>query len=111
MKLKLIIGLALVLFLECHNDDKKVIPECLMPIIEVIQEQPVQSPKATIERWLYQDQEVYVIDAQHFPDGQAFVITTDCESICALGGIDGPANDCPNWEDAEFIETIWVDTR
>lgn len=74
-------------------------------------EMNIQSPKANIEKYLYNNQEVYLVNGQNFPDGQSHVISLDCEDICVLGGLDGSDNDCPNWEDAEFIETIWTDPR
>ncbi len=102
----------LILF-SCSSDDgMQEIPECLKPTITAILEKPVQSPKAKIELWKYEEKEVYVIDAQNFPDGQTFVITTDCEeTICTLGGIDGSDNDCPLWNNATLIKILWIDPR
>tara|TARA_R110000868_G_scaffold321556_1_gene582561 strand:+ start:1864 stop:2202 length:339 start_codon:yes stop_codon:yes gene_type:complete len=110
---KIVTILFLVLFTSCNNDNFDIndYPECLRPIIETIMERPVQSPKANIEKWLYNGEEVYLVNGQNFPDGQSHVITLNCEDICVLGGIDGPFNDCEDWNSAEFIETIWVDPR
>lgn len=100
------------LVLSCSNDDgPKEIPDCLKPMIEAILEMPAQSPKANIEKYLYEGREVYQVNAQNFPDGQSFVYELNCEYICPLGGIDGSYNDCADYENAEFIETIWTDPR
>jgi hypothetical protein len=105
--------LFLLLFISCDNDDFDIndYPECLQPIISAIMERPVQSPKANIEKWSYNEEDVYLVNGQNFPDGQSHVITLSCEEICVLGGIDGPFNDCEDWNTAEYIETIWVDPR
>ena len=106
--------LLLSLTASCGGDDFDIndYPECLQSTIKAIMDKPVQTPRAKIEKWMYLDQEVYVVDAQNFPDGETFVITLNCqETICALGGFDGPLNDCEDWNTAEFIETIWVDPR
>ena len=97
----------------CKNDDDGMeIPECLKVTVEAILDKPVQSPKAKIEKWSYEGQEVYLVAAQNFPDGETFIIDTDCQdTICTLGGLDGSDNDCPNWQNAVFIETIWIDSR
>lgn len=102
----------LIFLISCSDDDDIKIPDCLNSTTKAILGSPVQSPRASIEKWIYKGQEVYLIDAQNFPDGEIFIITIDCEeTICTLGGIDGSDNDCPNWENAEFIETIWKDPR
>jgi len=101
------------LFISCHNDDdRKEIPECLKVTVDAILSQPVQTPRAKIEKWIYFNEEVYEIIAQNFPDGESFIISIDCErTICTTGGFDGPLNDCEIDENAEFIETIWTDPR
>ena len=80
--------------------------------VDAILTKSVQTPRANIEKWLYKGNEVYAINAQNFPDGESFIITLDCEeTICTIGGFDGPLNDCDEHENAEFIETIWTDPR
>jgi len=109
-----ILFIVFIYFYSCSssNDVQKPIPVCLKVTIDAILSKPVQSPKATIEKRLYMGDEVYVIRAQNFPDGQDFIIPLNCSStICTLGGIDAPDNDCPDWKDSEFIETIWTDPR
>ena len=106
------LGLFLLLF-SCNSDEEqKEIPDCLKPTVSAILEQSVQNPRANIEKWKYKGKEVYAINAQNFPDGESFIITLDCsETICTIGGFDGPLNDCEDIETAEFIETIWTDPR
>ena len=103
----------LLILLSCHKDDKqnKEVPECLKSTTEYILENPVKSPRATIKKYNYEGREVYLIDAHNFPDSWSSVTDLDCEVICSFGGFDGSDNDCPNFEDAEYIETIWTDPR
>lgn len=103
----------LIFFMSCKSDDdSNEVPECLRPTVNAILEQSVQNPRANIQLWKYQGQEVYAINAQNFPDGESYIITLDCsETICTIGGIDGPLNDCENMASAEYIETIWTDPR
>lgn len=104
----------LFVFSCCNDDDNEPLPDCLVPIVDVILEQNVQNPKANIELYMYNGEEVYLINAQNFPDGQSYVISKDCEDICVLGGFDGTDNDCPNWYDNDEvyrIEIIWTDPR
>tara|TARA_B110000908_G_C10178198_1_gene414296 strand:+ start:732 stop:1079 length:348 start_codon:yes stop_codon:yes gene_type:complete len=113
---KVILYFGLILFfIGCDkNDDSetKNYHECIQTYIdyELENSQP-QTPRANIEKYLYNSQEVYVLNLQNFPDGQSSVITIRCEAICSLGGIDGNANDCLDWESAEFIKNIWTDNR
>ncbi len=113
MKKYLMLFCVFLILVSCKNDDdEKEIPECLKVTVEAILDKPVQSPKAKIEKWLYEGEEVFVVDAQNFPDGETFIIDTTCQAtICTLGGLDGSDNDCPNWQDAQLIETIWADPR
>ena len=102
----------LILFFSCSkNDNLEELPTCIKPIVKAIKEMPVQSPRANIEKWSYEGREVYQVNAQNFPDGQSFVYELNCEYICPLGGIDGLDNDCENYQNAKFIETIWTDLR
>lgn len=114
MRKNLLKVLFFCVFVSCSKDGSHVydVPECLKSTVVAIQKKPAQEPRAKIEKWKYEGQEVYFIDAQNFPDGEIFVITLDCqETICTFGGIDGPDNDCENWENAVYIETIWLDMR
>ena len=112
MKTKLLIVLAAFLLFNCDNNDDSIeVPRCLQSIIDNILETPIQNPRANIQRFKYNGNEVFLVNAQNFPDGQSAVISLKCTPICVLGGIDGPQNDCENFENAELIETIWTDSR
>tara|TARA_R110002049_G_C9147232_1_gene559999 strand:- start:253 stop:600 length:348 start_codon:yes stop_codon:yes gene_type:complete len=103
-----------IYFYSCSSSNKqqKPIPECLKVTVDAILSKPVQTPKADIEKREYKGEEVYVVRGQNFPDGQTFIIPLDCSTtICTLGGFDGPDNDCPDWQDSKFIETVWTDPR
>ncbi|WP_442845010.1 DUF6970 domain-containing protein [Leeuwenhoekiella sp. H156] len=96
----------------CEKEPVEELPICLQDTVSYVLERPVQDPRASIEKWKYKNEEVYLIAAMNFPDGESFVVTLDCKTtICSFGGFDGPQNDCENWEDATFIKTIWVDKR
>jgi len=104
----------LILLTSCQNNDGnnlEELPKCIKPIVTTIMEMPIQTPRANIEKYLYENREVYQVNAQNFPDGQSFVYELNCEYICPLGGIDGIDNDCKDYQNAEFIEIIWTDPR
>ncbi len=98
--------------ISCNSDDEdSMYSQCLQDRIEAVLEDPVQSPKANIQKYIYENEEVFLVNFQNFPDGQSSVMTVDCQTICVIGGIDGPNNDCQNWIAAIFIETVWEDPR
>lgn len=113
MKTILRLGILLLVLTSCKSDDTSIddLPECLQPIVTTILELPVQTPKATIDLYRYRGEEVYFVDAQHWPDGQAALISLNCEGICVFGGIDGPQNDCEDQDTLEFVENVWTDPR
>ncbi|PJB12918.1 MAG: hypothetical protein CO119_04245 [Flavobacteriales bacterium CG_4_9_14_3_um_filter_40_17] len=118
MKSNILISITVAFLLGCSSDSslnseiEAIEPECLQSIIiNALQFEPT-TPRASIKKYFYQEQEVFLISVMNFPDGQSAVVSSDCEPICALGGIDGPANDCEDFDSsAEFIETIWTDPR
>ncbi|MDY0088954.1 MAG: hypothetical protein RBR78_01160 [Flavobacteriaceae bacterium] len=95
----------------CSDDDneKSLYPNCLNTIIEDIMEGEVQSPKPTIDKYIYQEQMVYVIN-KNYPDYPTLIVDENCETICTMGGFGGQ-NDCIDWEFAQFIENVWTDPR
>ena len=97
--------------LSCSTDNDDEIPECLHEIIADILEDPPQEPRANIQLWLFNGEESYLVNAQYFEDGQSQLITLNCENICTLGGVLAGRTDCPDWEEAEFIRTVWTDNR
>jgi len=42
-------------------------------------EMNIQSPKANIEKFQYNNKEVYLVNGQNFPNGQSHVISLNCE--------------------------------
>ena len=111
--IKWVLILGSLFIISCSTDNgKKNLPECLQSKIDFfLKNNKNQTPKASVEMYLYKGNEVYVLNFQNFPDGQSAVISTECESICSLGGFDGPLNDCNEFSSAQFIETIWTDNR
>ena len=103
----------LIAFNSCNKQNQDpTYPDCIQEHINnFVENNEPQTPKASIDIFNYEGEDVFVINFQNFPDGQSAVITTQCEPICVLGGIDGPLNDCSNWDKAIFVETIWVDNR
>lgn len=106
------VGIALLFFSCNHNNNKMHYPECIQSYIDnFLENNNKQTPHASIEKYLYKDDYVYVLNFQNFPDGQSSVISSNCEILCSLGGIDGAQNDCEGFNDAKFIGLIWVDKR
>jgi hypothetical protein len=113
MKLFSLILIVTILIGCSSNDDNEITvePKCLQTIIEnALQFEPT-TPRGNVEKYLYQDNEVLLVNVMNFTDGQSAVINSECVAICSLGGIDGDLNDCEDFENAEFIETIWTDPR
>lgn len=108
--------ISVTLFGCTDNDDKTKYPECIKSGIETFLANyptpPNTGVKATVTKYSYNGEIVYVTDfSPGFPDGASAVVNEKCEVICALGGFDGSANDCINWDKATFIETVWTDPR
>lgn len=112
MKVILILIIPFILFSCSNNDDvKQQYPNCLQFEIDRILNSIPQSPRATIGLYTFQNENVYVVNT-NFPDDQSNVYNSRCELICTIGGIDGNENDtCVDWENAEYIETVWTDNR
>ena len=64
-------------FKVCFLQYKKVI--AYSNLVEVIMEMNIQSPKANIEKFQYNNKEVYLVNGQNFPNGQSHVISLNCE--------------------------------
>ena len=102
-----------LLLISCGSDDdcQKTYPSCLQTEINRIQGSLPQSPRGTIDLYLYQEENVYVVNT-NFPDEESKVYSKSCQLICSFGGIGGNQNDsCVDWEMANYIETVWIDNR
>ncbi|WP_396171023.1 DUF6970 domain-containing protein [Flavobacterium sp.] len=114
-KLTLLISVFL-LQLGCSRNNEDEIknvsyPECLSTQIQLILQNPIQNPKSTIKKYIYNGNIVYIVGF-NFPDSQSPVYNDKCELICAEGGIGGNSTStCVNWESATYLETVWTDPR
>ena len=110
---KSIILFSILLFsVGCSDKNDPDIPDCVQTLIdEFVENSDPQTPGASVDTYKYENETVYVLNFQNFPDGQSMLISTRCIQKCVLGGIDGPQNDCENWEEAQYLKTIWIDPR
>ena len=115
-----ILILSITLFVGCSNDDNKtqemaIQPRCLQEFINSILEEDVSTPKRTISSYNYDEQVVYAITPNSFVTEPAtIVIDSSCNTICLIGGFAGDNGEtpgCEDFENAEFIETVWTDPR
>lgn len=113
---KLTLMICITLFISnCEkNDDEITYPTCLQTYINTfLENNPSQrTPRSSIKKYMFNDNIVYLVDfLPNTPDSGTSVISSSCEPICSLGGIDGTQNDCDNWESAKYLETVWTDNR
>lgn len=96
---------------QCEDDDDNItFPECLQEYIDIGLNQDPTIPRGTIDKYLFNNQEVYLIDLQKgIADGMAIVVDDHCSEVCLIGGIAGFV--CEGFENAEFITTVWEDPR
>ncbi|MDT8414896.1 MAG: hypothetical protein RQ735_05915 [Flavobacteriaceae bacterium] len=118
MKSTLLISIIIALLLGCSSDStfnseiEAIEPECLQDIAKSILEEDVSIPKRTISLYNFKGEMVFVITpSSHVTEPAINVVNSNCETICLIGGIDGPDNDCEDFESAVFIETVWTDPR
>lgn len=107
----LFIGLLLMSF-QCDedNDDNILYPLCLQEQIEDVLSREATSPPATVKKYVFNGEEVFLLSFQNgFADGMSVVVNDNCEEICLIGGIAGLI--CEGFDQAEFIETVWEDPR
>lgn len=105
-------------FLGCSSNSslsteiEAIEPECLQDIVKSILEENVSNPKKSISAYTFNGERVFVVTpSSHVSEPATNVMNANCETICLIGGIDGSDNDCENFDDAIFIETIWTDPR
>lgn len=110
----LIFFLTTIVLVSCKSDDDNTItafPNCLKPEIDSILDSPPRSPRATVELYLYQNENVYVVN-KGFQDDYSYVYSASCQLICTIGGIGGnQSNTCVDWDKASYLETLWTDNR
>ncbi|MBF4470633.1 DUF6970 domain-containing protein [Flavobacterium sp. HJJ] len=123
MRKLIILFFIATLLTKCSNDSKNLensnqckYPECFTPSINVILKRPVENPRASIKKYLYNGQNVYIVDDQFASMGNdiplGLVRNENCETVCDFGGgIAGTKSTCLNWDKAVFIETVWTDPR
>lgn len=111
---KVIFFLAISLILISCDDDESIAsyPECLEFRIQQVLDSPPQIPRATIEKYTYKGETVYLFNS-FIPDAPQVVYDDSCNIICEFGGLTGNLNDsCPDyWETAIYLETVWKDNR
>lgn len=118
MKTKILIAITVASLLGCTSDNsinneiEAIEPECLQDIAKSILEEGVSSPKRTISLYNFNGEMVFVITpGSHESEPATNVVNSNCETICLIGGLDGPANDCEGFDSAVFIKTVWIDPR
>lgn len=110
--------LSIILFItliNCSNNEdqsnKNNYSDCINAKIQEILQSPIQNPKATVKKYTYLGQTVYLINS-NFADALDPVYNDKCELVCTQGGIGGNSNNsCVNWDSAVYIETVWTDPR
>jgi len=96
--------------ISCNKEEEssKVIPRCISNLITEFKKS-ASCNDSKVDQYRFQDQIVFVFDPGTCgADMQASVIDFNCDSLGALGGIDG--NTEINGEDfanAQFIKTVW----
>lgn len=110
--MKKMIIILLVIFSCSKNDDKDIekYPECLDFEVSQVLDAPPTSVRANIKKYSYLNMTVYAFFEGNVVEGQTRVYDKSCNLVCEYGGI-GNVNTCENWENAEFIETVWTDNR
>src|SRR5262245_25561741 len=113
--MKFFLGLALLFVILKSESCKKgaAIPACIKRKIEEIQSQPKYNPSATVYRYLYKSEYVYLFSSPCC-DQFNYVYDRNCKVICApSGGFTGKGDgNCSNFEQMATDKTlIWKDER
>jgi len=98
---------------ECNKDTAVKIPPCIREKIEAIQQQPKYNPPATVYRYSYQNQYVYLFSS-NCCDQYNYLYDKNCNVICApTGGIIGKGDGkCSDFKQMATGETlVWKDSR
>jgi YHS domain-containing protein len=89
------------------------IPECIQKKIDGIKAGPVWNPPATISRYSYRGQTMYLASS-NCCDQFNYLVDASCNRICApSGGFTGRGDGkCMDFlQTGEFLGTLWGDTR
>lgn len=86
-----------------------VCPDCLNIYIEEMLQFPKQDPRGTIKAYIYQNDTVFAVNSSGV-DAQTLIYNEKCELICYYGGLTGH-NTCINWDNATYLDTVWIDPR
>lgn len=86
-------------------------PCCLQVELNNLLSKSPTTPSAKLEKYYYNNQYTYQVLSPLYntPDYLYNIVNERCEVVCSFGGIAGL--ECDGWEDAEFIEVVWEDTR
>jgi len=105
-----------ILVLQSHSCKKQAdarIPACIEEKIDAISQQARFNPPATVYRYLYKDQYVYLFSSDCC-DQYNYLYDKNCKIICAPSGGIGGAGDgrCSNFFQMVSDKTlIWKDPR
>lgn len=98
----------------CNKEDsqkkQEKYPECFQSQINSILDGEARNPRSMLNTYSFQESIVYILYTNEIDDELFIVKDNDCNTICEFGGI-GAIDTCENWENAEFIETVWEDPR
>jgi hypothetical protein len=98
---------------ECKKERPLKVPPCIQSKIEAISQQPKYNPPATVYRYLYAGNYVYLFSSDCC-DQYNYLYDKDCKLLCApSGGIAGKGDGrCSNFSQMASDETlIWKDSR
>ena len=84
--------------------------ENVKQIMDYILSNPPKEPRAYSTKYIYNSEYVLFLDPGGQQGGSAGATNSNCELVCEFGGFAG--NTCYDfWEEAVFIDTVWVDRR
>jgi len=113
MKSSIISVLLLIVSVLIMPSIQNDIPECIQKKIDNILTEPVWNPPATISKYLYYDQTVYLFSS-NCCDQFNNIYDESCNYICApSGGFTGRGDGrCTDFNQiAKLLEQVWVDVR
>ena len=108
-----IVGISLLSLHSQQCNKQATAPECIVDLIEVAENNPVQSPPLSVFQYDYLGKNVYYISSPCC-DQFNYVLDDHCEKICAPGGGftgkgDGRCNDFFSVATGKTL--IWQDER